>query len=132
MDFTVGPWLCAEMRYRIDMSQSRKGYARISFPGRILALEANRHVGPVWLVGISDFAGDAPPDASGSAPEDASGSAEQSVAVRAASAGEAVWRVARAAVRAVAEMTGSPPGNMTGNTIAADTIGSTIESGSED
>ena len=28
--------------------------------------------------------------------------------VRAGSAGEAVWRVARAAVRAVAEITGSP------------------------
>jgi hypothetical protein len=80
------------MRYRIEMSQSRNGCARVNFPGRILALKANRHVGPVWLVGICDLAGDA----------------EGSVAVRAGSAGEAVWRVARAAVRAVAEMTGSP------------------------
>jgi len=84
------------MRYRIEMSPSRKGYARVNLPGRILALEANRHVGPVWLVGISDLAGDAP------------GSAAGSVTVRAGSAGEAVWRVARAAVRAVAEITGSP------------------------
>ena len=112
MDFTAGPWLCGAMRYRIDMSRSRKGYARIDLPGRILALAANRHVGPVWLVGISDVAG----DAEGSV-------AEGSVTVRAGSAGEAVWRVARAAVRAVAEITGSPPEN---------TIGDTIESGFED
>lgn len=80
------------MRYRIEMSQSRKGYARVNLPGRILALEANRHSGPVWLVGISDLTGEA----------------GGSVTVRAGSAGEAVWRVARAAVRAVAEITGSP------------------------
>ena len=103
------------MRYRIDMSQSRQGYARISFPGRILALEANRHAGPVWLVGISDLAGEAPEEA------------ERSVAVRAGSAGEAVWRVARAAVRAVAEIIGSPPGNA----VAGDGAGRTIDGGSE-
>jgi hypothetical protein len=103
------------MRYRIDMSRSRKGYARIDFPGRILALEANRQVGPVWLVGISDIADEAEgPIAKGSG-------AEGSVVVRAGSAGEAVWRVARAAVRAVAEITGTAPEN---------TIGETIESGS--
>lgn len=80
------------MRYRIDISKSRNGHARVNFPGRVLALEANRHVGPLWLVGISDLAGEA----------------QGSVAVRANSAGEAVWRVARAAVRAVAEISGSP------------------------
>ena len=85
------------MRYRIEMSQSRNGYARVNFPGRVFALEANRHVGPVWLVGISDLAGDG-----------AGADSEGSVTVRAGSAGEAVWRVARAAVRAVAEITGSP------------------------
>jgi hypothetical protein len=85
------------MRYRIEMSPSRKGYARINFPGRIFALEANRHVGPVWLVGISDLTGDM-----------AGSVAEGAVTVRAGSAGEAVWRVARAAVRAVAEITDSP------------------------
>ena len=116
MDFTTGPWLCGAMRYRIDMSRSRKGYARIDFPGRILALEANRHVGPVWLVGISDVAG----EAEGSMAKGLG--AEGSVVVRAGSAGEAVWRVARAAVRAVAEITGTPPEN---------TIGDTIESASE-
>jgi hypothetical protein len=80
------------MRYRTEMSQSRKGCARVNFPERILALKANRHVGPVWLVGICDLTGDA----------------RGSVTVRAGSAGEAVWRVARAAVRAVAEIAGSP------------------------
>jgi hypothetical protein len=90
------------MRYRIEMSQSRKGYARVNLPGRIFALEANRHVGPVWLVGIFDLAG----DAAGSVAERPV--AKGAVTVRAGSAGEAVWRVARAAVRAVAEITGSP------------------------
>ncbi|MGD9618171.1 MAG: hypothetical protein AB7O13_25420 [Alphaproteobacteria bacterium] len=85
------------MRYRIEMSSSRKGYARINLPGRILALKANRHAGPVWLVGISELADDAERSV-----------AEGSVAVHAGSAGEAVWRVARAAVRAVAEITDSP------------------------
>ena len=95
------------MRYRIEMSRSRRGHARVSLPGRIFALEANRHVGPVWLVGVLDLAGDA-----------ARPVAEGSVAVRAGSAGEAVWRVARAAIRAVAEITDSP-------------VEGTTESGSE-
>jgi hypothetical protein len=114
------------MRYRIDMSRSRMGYARIDFPGRVLALEVNRHVGPVWLVGISALAGEAEGSVAGGSIAGGSvaeGSvAEGSVTVRAGSAGEAVWRVARAAVRAVAEITGSPP---------EDAITSTIESGSE-
>ena len=92
MDFAAGPWLCGAMQYRIDMSRSRNGYARVNVPGRVFALEANRHVGPLWLVGICDLAGQA----------------TGSVSVRAGSAGEAVWRVARAAVRAVAETTDSP------------------------
>ena len=116
MDFTAGPWLCGAMRYRIDMSRSRKGYARIDFPGRILALEANRHVGPVWLVGISDLAGEAEGSMANGLGAKGSG-AEGSVVVRAGSAGEAVWRVARAAVRAVAEITGTPPENTIGDTI---------------
>jgi hypothetical protein len=99
MDFTLVPWLCGAMRYRIEMSPSRNGYARVNLPGRIFALEASRHVGPVWLVGICDLAGDA----------------AGSVTVRADSAGEAVWRVARAAVRAVAEKTGSPIESLTGS-----------------
>ena len=80
------------MQYRIEMPQSRKGYARINFPGRIFALEASQHVGAVWLVGVQDLAG----------------AQEGSVAVRAENAGDAVWRVARAAVRAVAEITRNP------------------------
>ena len=111
MDFAAAARLLwRAMRYRIDLSKSRNGQARVNLPGRVLGLEANRHVGPLWLVGISDLAGDAPEEASGS------------VAVRADSAGEAVWRVARAAVRAVAEITGTPPENA---------IGETIESASE-
>ncbi|MGE0259441.1 MAG: hypothetical protein AB7H71_18610 [Alphaproteobacteria bacterium] len=96
MDFAAKAWLSGAMQYRIDMSRSRHGYARVNLPGRVLAIEANRHVGAVWLVGICDAAGTAPHSATGS------------VTVRASSAGEAVWRVARAAVRAVAEITDSP------------------------
>ena len=77
------------MQYRIEMSPARKGFARINFPGRVIALEATQHVGPVWLVGVSDL----------------TGSREGSVTVRADSAGDAVWRVARATVRAVAQLT---------------------------
>jgi hypothetical protein len=84
------------MQYRIDMSGSRHGYARVNLPGRVLAIAANRQAGPAWLVGICELdAGDAPRSTAGS------------VMVRAGSAGEAVWRVARAAVRAVAEITDS-------------------------
>jgi hypothetical protein len=93
MDFAAPLWLfCAAMHYRIEMSQTRKGFARVNFPGRIIALEANQHVGPVWLVGVTDL----------------SGNQEGSVTVRADSAGDAVWRIARATVRAVAELTGNP------------------------
>jgi hypothetical protein len=96
MDFDAGPWLCGAMRYRIEMSQSRRGYARVNLPGRVFALEASRHVGRIWLVGVCDLADDAGSVSAGS------------VTVRAGSPGEAVWRVARAAVRAVAEIIGSP------------------------
>ncbi len=80
------------MQYRIEISQSRQGYARINLPGRIIVLEATQHVGPVWLVGIQDLTAEA----------------EGSVTVRADNASDAVWRVARAAVRAVSELTDSP------------------------
>jgi hypothetical protein len=80
------------MQYRIELSQARKGSARVNLPGRIIALEANRHVGPVWLVGVLDV----------------TDNSEGSVAVRADNASEAVWRVAQAAVRAVSELTHSP------------------------
>jgi hypothetical protein len=83
---------CGAMNYRIEVSPTRKGAARVNFPGRIIALDASQHVGPVWLVEIHDLTGEA----------------KRSVTVRADNAGDAVWRVARAAVRAVAELTGSP------------------------
>jgi len=77
------------MQYRIEMSPARNGFARINFPGRIIALEATQHVGAVWLVGVTDL----------------TGNQEGSVTVRADNAGDAVWRVARATVRAVAQLT---------------------------
>ncbi len=79
------------MNYRIEVSPTRNGFARVNFPGRVFALEATRQAGPVWTVEVLDPAANA----------------EGSVTVRADSAGDAVWRVARAAVRAVAELTGS-------------------------
>lgn len=80
------------MRYRIEMSPMGKGFARVNFPGRVIAIEASQHVGPVWLVGVTDL----------------SRSGDGSVTVRADSAGDAVWRVARATVRAVSQLIGSP------------------------
>ncbi len=80
------------MHYRIEISQTRQGFARVNFPGRIIALEATQHVGPVWLVGVLDLTADA----------------EGSVTVRADGASDAVWRVAQATVRVMAELTGSP------------------------
>jgi hypothetical protein len=93
VDFALPQWLSLPcMQYRIEVSQSRKGYARVNLPGRVIALEASQHVGPVWLVDVLDS-----PSA-----------AEGSVTVRADNASDAVWRVAQAAVRAVSELTGSP------------------------
>jgi hypothetical protein len=80
------------MHYRLEISQTRNGVARLNFPGRVIAIEASEHVGPVWLVELLDVAGNG----------------EGSVTVRAENAGDAVWRVARAAVRAVAQLTDSP------------------------
>jgi hypothetical protein len=80
------------MHYRIEISQTRNGVARVNFPGRAVELEATQHVGPVWLVGVAD----------------ATGEGEGSVTVRADNAGDAVWRVAQATVRAVALLTESP------------------------
>ena len=80
------------MHYRIEISQTRKGFARLNFPGRVVELEASEHVGPVWLVGVLD----------------ATGEGEGAVTVRADNAGDAVWRVAQATVRAFAILTESP------------------------
>jgi len=79
------------MQYRIEMSPGEQGRARVNFEGRTLAIEASSHVGPVWLVAISDL----------------TKAGQGSVTVRAPSASDAVWKVARAAVRAVAELTES-------------------------
>jgi|SRR4051794_18644192 hypothetical protein len=80
------------MRYRIELSRTRKGFARIQLPGRELELEAKQKSGSDWDVAVSDPAG---PSAG-------------SIELRAADENDAVWRVARAAVRAVSELTGSP------------------------
>jgi hypothetical protein len=84
----VGP-----MQYRIEISTSREGVARIHLPGRSLELEARADDG-TWQVAVVDPQS---PD-----------NADNTVALAAASANDAVWRVARAAVRAVSELTNSP------------------------
>jgi hypothetical protein len=80
------------MRYRIELSRTRKGFARIQLPGRELALEAKQKSGSDWEVAVSDV----------------TGSRGGSIDLRAADDNDAVWRVARAAVRAVSELTGNP------------------------
>lgn len=80
------------MRYRIELSRTRKGFARIHLPGRELGLEAKQKAGNDWEVVISDPAG----------------TQSGCIELRAADDTDAVWRVARAAVRAVSELTGSP------------------------
>ena len=83
------------MQYRIEISTSREGVARVHLPGRCLELEARAEDG-TWQVAVVDPQRLAPVDTA------------NTVALRAASANEAVWRVARAAVRAVSELTDSP------------------------
>ena len=80
------------MRYRIDQSRSRPGFARVHMPGRVLSLEARDHDGALWQVSLTDLF------------DESTGS----IAVRAGNANDAVWRVARAAVRAVSQLTGNP------------------------
>jgi hypothetical protein len=84
------------MRYRIELSNGRSGFARVDLPGRVIEVEADDHIGPVWRVKLSGEAG---------GQENAAGG---TVTVCADNANDAVWRVARAAVRAVSELTGSP------------------------
>jgi hypothetical protein len=85
--------MVAAMQYRIEISTSREGVARIHLPGRSLELEARADDGG-WQVAVVDP----------QQPVDA----DNTVALAAASANDAVWRVARAAVRAVSELTNSP------------------------
>jgi len=83
------------MQYRIEISTNREGVARIHLPGRSLELEA-RAGDSGWQVAVVD------PQQPIERP------ADNTVALNAASANDAVWRVARAAVRAVSELTNSP------------------------
>lgn len=87
--------MVAPMQYRIEISTSREGVARIHLPGRSLELEAHPDDGR-WQVAVVDPQLPQPPDG------------DNIVALAAASANDAVWRVARAAVRAVSELTNSP------------------------
>jgi hypothetical protein len=73
----------------MELSTSRRA-ARVDLPGRSLDFEAVRAGNAFWDVSIR---------------EDAGGRSGV-VTVAAASAADAVWRVARAAVRAFAELTG--------------------------
>jgi hypothetical protein len=93
MDFGDGMRMVAPMQYRIEISTSREGVARIHLPGRSLELEARADDGG-WQVAVVD-------------PQQPA-NADNTVALAAASANDAVWRVARAAVRAVSELTNSP------------------------
>lgn len=87
--------MVAAMQYRIEISTSREGVARIDLPGRSLELEARADDGG-WQVAVVDPQRPPPPEA------------DNTIALQAASANDAVWRVARAAVRAVSELTNSP------------------------
>ena len=88
--------MVAAMQYRIEISTSREGVAHeIHLPGRSLDLEARSDDGG-WQVAVVD-------------PQHPTRSDTGNiVALNAASANDAVWRVARAAVRAVSELTDSP------------------------
>jgi hypothetical protein len=88
--------MLTEMQYRIEISTSREGVARIHLPGRSLELEAHGGAGAAWLVAVVDPRHPVDQDAA------------NIVELQAASANDAVWRVARAAVRAVSELTNSP------------------------
>ena len=84
------------MQYRIEISTSREGVAKIHLPGRSLELQARGDAAAGWEVAVVD------PQ---QPPQD---DAANTIAIDAASANDAVWRVARAAVRAVSELTESP------------------------
>jgi hypothetical protein len=87
--------MVAAMQYRIEISTSREGVARIHLPGRSLELEARGDAASGWEVAVVD-------------PQQQRSDKADTVALVAPSANDAVWRVARAAVRAVSELTNSP------------------------
>jgi hypothetical protein len=100
------------MHYRIELSNSRKGFARVNLPGRVIEVEAGEHIGPVWQVRLTELSAAGQPNTEARA-----------LTVCADSANDAVWRVARAAVRAVSELTGSPiEGELTADTGNPQTI----------
>src|ERR1044071_6264389 len=80
------------MRYRIELSNDRSGFARINVPGRIIEVVAADHVGPVWQVRLTD----------------SEALASGSVTVRADNPNDAVWRGGGGAGRAPSGLTGSP------------------------
>ena len=84
------------MQYRIEISTSREGVAKIHLPGRSLELQAQGDPAAGWQVAVVDPS---------NPPQD---EAADIVTIAAASANDAVWRVARAAVRAVSELTDNP------------------------
>ena len=84
------------MQYRIEISTSREGVAKVHLPGRSLELQARGDAAVGWQVAVVDPQ-QPPPD-----------EANNTIAIAAANANEAVWQVARAAVRAVSELTHSP------------------------
>jgi hypothetical protein len=84
------------MQYRIEMSTSREGVARIHLPGRSLELEARGTPAAGWQVSVVD------------PQQPTQNLTTNTVALFAHSANDAVWRVARAAVRAVSELTDTP------------------------
>ena len=84
------------MQYRIELSTGREGVARVHLPGRSLELEARGNAEAGWEVVVVDPQN--PPR----------GDNANTVALSADNANDAVWRVARAAVRAVSELTDSP------------------------
>src|SRR5262249_51492853 len=45
------------MHYRIELSRTRKGFARVQLPGREIAIEAKGRAGPDWEVLLTDLAG---------------------------------------------------------------------------
>ena len=77
------------MQFRIEMSSTPEPAARLHLPGRNLELRVRRLGEREWQVLVADGQG-----------------AAGAVGLEAADAGEAIWRVARAAVRAVAELRG--------------------------
>jgi len=87
--------MVAPMQYRIEISSSREGVARVHLPGRSLELEALPDDGG-WQVAVVDPQDPRPPET------------DHTIALRAENANDAVWRVARAAVRAVSELTNRP------------------------